>query len=169
MWRKLHKMLPITGFKLRNLECRRQPLCHLERQTTAHVKPFLFSPKVVESGCSCGCCSRHVRERREVRVGLALNVPLNKRKIIGKRISCRTRKQKKAVAQQCDQWTSKICHHTSTTEHWTFCHEHIVWPDLVKLCLFATMLKHFGHFESVHLVFGKKIANFGAIGQVLMV
>ena len=44
-----------------------------------------------------------------------------------------------------------------------------VWTDLAKFRHFGTMLKHFGHFESVHLVFGKKIAYFGAIGQVLMV
>ena len=30
-----------------------------------------------------------------------------------------------------------------------------VWPDLAKFRYFGMMLKHFGHFELVHLVFGK--------------
>ena len=44
-----------------------------------------------------------------------------------------------------------------------------VWP----VCHFGTMLKHFGHFESVYLVFGKILSLFwqicNAIGQVFIV
>ena len=44
-----------------------------------------------------------------------------------------------------------------------------VWP----VCHFGTMLKHFGHFESVYLVFGKILSLFwqicNALGQVFIV
>ena len=55
----------------------------------------------------------------------------------------------------------------------SFFHPHKVWPDLAKFRHFGRMLKHFGHFESVHLVFGKILSLFWQIcnanGQIFIV
>ena len=41
-----------------------------------------------------------------------------------------------------------------------------VWPDLAKFRQFGTTLKHFGHFDRVHSMFGK---NFSLFWQILHV
>ena len=47
--------------------------------------------------------------------------------------------------------------------HWNIIVPTAVWPDMAKFCHFGTMLKHFGHFECVHLVFAKILSLFWQI------
>ena len=42
-------------------------------------------------------------------------------------------------------------------------HALAVWPDLAKFCHFGSTLKHFGHFESIDLVFAKVLSLFWQI------
>ena len=47
-----------------------------------------------------------------------------------------------------------------------------MWPDLAKFCHVNTMLQNLGHFEQVHLVFGKILTLIlqilTAIGQIII-